>query len=67
MRPIPCLPPISFSSDSKDAGERCFPFTEMGSPETIPISTYLHRFGGDRNGNAVFECVNRKMEEIVKT
>lgn len=49
MRPIPCLPPISFSLESRDAGESSSPLTEAGSPETIPISIYLCGFGSRRN------------------
>ncbi|MFS7964113.1 hypothetical protein Hanom_Chr08g00746351 [Helianthus anomalus] len=51
IRPIPCRPPMSFSSVKRDAGESSFPFMETGIPETIPISRTYSGLSGASSGS----------------
>ncbi|KAG2332228.1 hypothetical protein Bca52824_003408 [Brassica carinata] len=41
IRPMPCFPPIVFSSERRVARESAFPLSVTGSPDSIPISMYL--------------------------
>ncbi|KAL4586700.1 hypothetical protein LXL04_011342 [Taraxacum kok-saghyz] len=43
IRPMPWRPPMSLRVDRRVAGDRVFPFIDTGSPDTIPISTYLEK------------------------